>query len=82
MAQWIRRYRPQAVRGVRWVHDVEQVIKFCGKEVNRSSLEVQLALLPHAAKSLGFEVKFFAISDLVAFLQKLEMPKKCFYQKL
>ena len=36
------------------------------------SLEVRLALLlPHAAESLGFEVKSFTISDLVSFLQKL-----------
>ena len=55
---------------------MEQVLKFYRKEVNRSSLEVQLALLPHAAKSLGFEVKSFTISDIVAFLQKLDDAKK------
>ena len=66
----------KAVRGDSWDHDVEQVIKFYGKDVNRSSLEVQLALLPHAAKSLGFEVKSFTISDLVAFLQKYDDAKK------
>ena len=34
------------------------------------------SLLPHAAESLGFEVKSFTISDLMSFRQKLDHARK------